>query len=219
MLTHTQIWSAIDRLAARAGLTASGLARRAGLDSTTFNKSKRITAAGRARWPSTESIAKALAATRTPLETFVSLIDGGGTRAAGFLGVAGVDSAAPTQNRAQSRFQGRSQSRLPGRFPAADGCRQIALPRLDHAWALQISGRAMEPAYSDGDIILVSPSAPLRRGDRVLVCTTSGEVLAKALKRKTAKAIELTSLAGTAADRKVAITDIAWIGRILWASQ
>ena len=41
MLTHAQIWSAIDRLAARAGLTASGLARRAGLDPTTFNKSKR----------------------------------------------------------------------------------------------------------------------------------------------------------------------------------
>ena len=60
MLTHAQIWSAIDRLAARAGLTASGLARRAGLDPTTFNKSKRMTAAGRARWPSTESIAKAL---------------------------------------------------------------------------------------------------------------------------------------------------------------
>ena len=60
MLTHAQVWSAIDRLAARAGLSASGLARRAGLDPTTFNKSKRITPEGRARWPSTESIAKAL---------------------------------------------------------------------------------------------------------------------------------------------------------------
>ena len=214
MLTHAQIWSAIDRLAARAGLTASGLARRAGLDPTTFNKSKRITAAGRARWPSTESIAKALAATRTTLETFVSLIDGG-TRAAGTLGVAGADSAAPTQNRLHGHFQ----SRFLGRFPAADGCRQIALPTLDHACALQISGRAIEPPYSDGDIILVSPSAPLRRGDRVLVCTTAGEVLAKALKRKTAKAIELTSLGGATADRTVALTEIAWIGRILWASQ
>ena len=44
MLTHAQIWSAIDRLAARASLSASGLAKRAGLDPTTFNKSKRITA-------------------------------------------------------------------------------------------------------------------------------------------------------------------------------
>ena len=75
MLTHAQVWSAIDRLAARAGLSASGLARRAGLDPTTFNKSKRITPQGRARWPSTESIAKALAATGTPFDTFVGLIE------------------------------------------------------------------------------------------------------------------------------------------------
>src|SRR5262245_14120720 len=31
MLTHSQVWSAIDRLAERAGLSASGLAKRAGL--------------------------------------------------------------------------------------------------------------------------------------------------------------------------------------------
>jgi phage repressor protein C with HTH and peptisase S24 domain len=206
MLTHAQIWSAIDRLAAHAGLTASGLARRAGLDPTTFNKSKRITAAGRARWPSTESIAKALAATETPFETFVGLIgrDGAG-HAAPLIGVAEADGAAPGQ----------------GRFPAAYGCRQIAFPRLDHhhACALQISGRAMEPVYHDGDVILVSLSAPLRRGDRVVVCTKTGEVLAQALKRKTAKAIELTSADGIGSDRTLAMADISWIARILWASQ
>src|SRR6516165_3296965 len=74
MLTHAQIWMAIDRLAARSKLSASGLAKRAGLDPTTFNKSKRITADGRARWPSTESIAKSLAATGATLEQFVALI-------------------------------------------------------------------------------------------------------------------------------------------------
>src|ERR1700757_891743 len=74
MLTHAQIWRAIDRLAARAGLSASGLAKRSGLDPTTFNRSKRITPDGRARWPSTESVAKALAATGTGVDTFVSLI-------------------------------------------------------------------------------------------------------------------------------------------------
>ena len=57
MLTHDQIWNAIDRLAARAGLSPSALAKRAGLDPTTFNKSKRITPDGRERWPSTESVA------------------------------------------------------------------------------------------------------------------------------------------------------------------
>ena len=71
MLTHPQIWTAIDRLAARAGLSASGLAKKAGLDATTFNKSKRITSDGRERWPSTESVAKALAAVNLSIDSFV----------------------------------------------------------------------------------------------------------------------------------------------------
>ena len=54
MLTHAQIWNALDRLAARSGLSASGLAKRAGLDPTTFNKSKRITPDGRQRWQITD---------------------------------------------------------------------------------------------------------------------------------------------------------------------
>ena len=72
MLTHAQIWAAIDRLAGSADLSASGLAKRAGLDPTTFNKSKRITPDGRPRWPSTESVAKILSATNTTIDNFVS---------------------------------------------------------------------------------------------------------------------------------------------------
>ena len=51
MLTHGKIWTAIDALARRYGLTPSGLARRAGLDATAFNPSKRTTTEGRPRWP------------------------------------------------------------------------------------------------------------------------------------------------------------------------
>src|SRR3982075_274075 len=73
-LTHGQVWTALDRLSERAGVSPSGLAKRAGLDPTTFNKSKRITADGRERWPSTESVSKALAATNSSIDTFVQLI-------------------------------------------------------------------------------------------------------------------------------------------------
>src|ERR1700722_7472529 len=75
-LTHGRTSTALDRLAERAGLSASGLAKRSGLDPTTFNKSKRVTADGRERWPSTESLAKALAATNSSLDSFVQLIGG-----------------------------------------------------------------------------------------------------------------------------------------------
>ncbi len=79
MLRHSDIWRAIDRLAREHGFSASGLARRAGLDPTTFNKSKRATREGKLRWPSTESVAKILKATNASLGEFVSYVgDGNG---------------------------------------------------------------------------------------------------------------------------------------------
>jgi phage repressor protein C with HTH and peptisase S24 domain len=209
MLTHTQVWSAIDRLAARAGLSASGLARRAGLDPTTFNKSKRITTEGRARWPSTESIAKALAATGTPLDIFVKLINsdcGPATRAVRLIGFAEAGAGGYFDD---------------GGLPVGEGWDEIAFPAVsdEHAYALEVSGQSMEPAYRDGDVVLVSPAAPIRRGNRVVVRTRSGEVMTKELKRRTAKSIELRSLSSHHADRTLASSDVLWIARILWASQ
>jgi phage repressor protein C with HTH and peptisase S24 domain len=209
MLTHAQVWSAIDRLAARAGLSASGLARRAGLDPTTFNKSKRITAEGRERWPSTESIAKALSATGTPIAAFVELIDVAGAPAA---------RAVPLLGFAEAGAGGYFDD---GGFPVGEGWDAISFPSLsdEHAYALEISGQSMEPAYRDGDMIVVSPSAPIRRGDRVVVRTRDGEVMAKELKRRTAKSLELRSLNSDHGDRTFAAEDVLWIARILWASQ
>ncbi len=76
MFSHDSVWAALDALAARYSLTTSGLARKAGLDPTTFNKSKRYAQDGRARWPSTESIAKVIEATGASFEEFTELISG-----------------------------------------------------------------------------------------------------------------------------------------------
>ncbi|WP_337232551.1 hypothetical protein, partial [Vibrio cholerae] len=73
---HESVWAAIDALAERHSLSASGLARRAGLDPTTFNKSKRYASDGRARWPSTESLAKVMEATGSTFDEFTRLIRG-----------------------------------------------------------------------------------------------------------------------------------------------
>lgn len=74
MLSHDDIWRAIDKLAQEHGLTPSGLARRAGLDATTFNRSKRMSREGKLRWPSTESVAKVLDVTNCSLAHLVELI-------------------------------------------------------------------------------------------------------------------------------------------------
>ena len=75
MFTHRQVWDAIDQIAEDHGMTASGLAKKAGLDSTTFNRSKRVSPDGRERWPSTESVAKILRVTGEPIDQFASLVD------------------------------------------------------------------------------------------------------------------------------------------------
>jgi len=208
ILSHHQVWTALDRLAERAGLSASGLAKRSGLDPTTFNKSKRITGDGRERWPSTESVSKALAATNSTIETFVQLI-GDGTRSTQSVPLLGL---AQASNGGQFDDSG---------FPSGKGWDEVALPSSgdEHAYALEISGDSMKPAYRDGDIIIISPGTAIRRGDRVVVKTSGGEVMVKELKRRTTRQLELQSLNPAHADRMLDADDVAWIARIVWASQ
>ncbi len=209
MLTHSQIWAAIDSLAARHDMSPSGLARKAGLDPTTFNKSKRKSPDGRLRWPSTESIAKILDATGASIDLFMSLL--------------GPDAPAhrrplPLIGLAQAGDGGYFDD---GGFPVGAGWEEIDFPAVadPHAYALEIAGDSMSPAYRDGDRVIVSPAAPVRRGDRVVVKTTSGEILAKELKRQTAKTIELKSLNPEHPDRTIPVQDMRWIARIVWTSQ
>ena len=58
-----------------------------------------------------------------------------------------------------------------------------------------------------------------RKGDRVVVKTAAGEVMIATLKRRTAKALELQPLDATQAERTMAAGDVAWVARIVWASQ
>jgi len=209
MLTHPQVWGAIDRLAARYGYSPSGLAKKAGLDPTSFNKSKRITPEGRPRWPSTESVAKVLQATGATIDEFISLLtkkERKPKRPVPLIGFAEAGSGGYFDD---------------GGFPVGSGWDEIMFPNVDddNAYALEVSGNSMEPLYRKGDILLVSPAAQIRKGDRVVVKTKDGEVLAKELKRKNAKAVELASLNPAHKDRNIPAADILWIARIVWASQ
>jgi phage repressor protein C with HTH and peptisase S24 domain len=207
-LTHEQVWTALDRLAERAGLSASGLAKKSGLDPTTFNKSKRVTSDGRERWPSTESVSKALAATASSIDTFVQLIgDGDQTvQSVPLLGLAEAGTAGHFDEAG---------------FPAGKGWDAIGLPAVsdEHAYALEISGDAMKPAYRDGDVVVASPGTAIRRGDRVVLKTKAGEVMLRELKRRTARSLELQSLNANQPDRTLAAAEVEWIARIVWVRQ
>jgi phage repressor protein C with HTH and peptisase S24 domain len=219
---HDSVWGAIDALAARHGLSASGLAKKAGLDPTAFNPSKRHGGDGRPRWPSTESIAKVLAATGESLEGFVGLARHRPSPASRESGVAeqlrGAFRHVPLLGLAQAGAGGFFDD---GGFPSGQGWDQIAFPAVadDSAYALEVTGDSMLPLYRNGDVVIVSPAAQIRRGDRIVVRTADGEVMAKVLKRQTAREMELASFNPDHPDRVVATRDVDWVARILWASQ
>jgi phage repressor protein C with HTH and peptisase S24 domain len=214
-MRHDDIWRAIDTLAAEHGLSPSGLARKAGLDPTSFNISKRRTNDGKARWPSTESIAKVLAATGTGLTNFTAL-------------VTGARALPETRSRGRSKIPliGLAQAGSSGFFddggyPAGAGWDEVELPTTAdlNAYALAVAGTSMEPVYRDGDSIIVSPAAPVRVGDRVVARSAEGAVMAKLLTRRTSSKIELTSLNPAFPVLSFAVNEIVWMHRIIWASQ
>jgi phage repressor protein C with HTH and peptisase S24 domain len=209
MFSHKQMWDAIDALAARNGLSTSGLAKRAGLDATTFNKSKRLSSAGHMRWPTTESLSRILDATRTPFHDFVQLVDGKSDRPTESIPLIGFAKAGE-----DGLFDNNG-------LPTGTGWDQIAFPRVNDAcaFALEISGDGLLPVYRDGDTIVVSPNSQIRRGDRVVVRTKAGEVHARVLARQTARTIELNGLGPTQPPVSVSLGDLSWIARIVWASQ
>ncbi|UFN47954.1 helix-turn-helix transcriptional regulator [Roseomonas sp. OT10] len=214
-MQHNDIWRAIDALAAENGLSPSGLARKAGLDPTAFNPSKRTGPDGRARWPSTESVAKVLDATGTGMEAFASLITGS---PGNFRGSARPVRRIPLIGLAQAGSAGYFDD---GGYPAGAGWDEISVPEVPdpNAYALEISGESMEPVFRDGDTIIVSPSAPIRRSDRVVVRTRGGEVMAKELLRQSARKVELASLNPAHPNYSFDLVEITWMHRIVWASQ
>ena len=214
-MKHEDIWRALDTLAAENGLSVSGLARASGLDPTTFNPSKRAMPDGRARWPSTESLAKVLNATGASLEAFTALVSG--ARA--------LSSTPRMQSQRRIPLIGLAQAGSDGFFddggyPVGGGWDEVSLPEIGdlNAYALEISGTSMEPVFRDGDVVIVSPAAPIRRGDRVVVRTLAGEVMAKQLARRSARRVELKSLNPAHKDHSFDLKDVAWMHRIVWAS-
>lgn len=209
MLTHAKIWTAIDRLAERYGLTASGLARRAGLDATSFNRSKRVSPDGRERWPSTESIAKVLSATGASLSEFVSLVEDGE-----------IPQPATVPIVPWGELGQRGSFGADG-MPASPTLEEIEFPETgaEKLLAVEVSGDGLVPMCRDGDVLIVSPTAPLRKGDRLLVRFSDGSVGVRELVRRTVRTLEMRGLAPDAVDEPVPVSEVVWSARILWIKQ
>ena len=211
MFSHKQVWAAIDTIAERYGFSASGLAKKSGLDPTSFNPSKRNGPDGRPRWPTTESIANLLEAAGATVEEFADLLSG---------------RKGQPPRRKQIPLLGLARAGKGGffddsGFPVGNGWDEIDVPGVtdNTAYALEITGDSMLPVYREGDTIIVSPGATLRKGDRVVVKTTDGQVMAKVMQRQTAKNVELASFNAAHDTKTLDMKDVDWMARIIWASQ
>lgn len=214
IFSHGRIWAAIDAIAERHSLSPSALAKLSGLDATAFNKSKRWSAGGRPRWPSTESLAKILDATGVSIDEFMSLLkhrekSANDSETPGFVPLIGF---------AQAGSGGFFDD---AGFPSGHGWEEIEAPAKtgEGAYALAVQGDSMMPLYRDGDLLIVDPEAKIRQGDRIVARTRDGEVMAKILKRSKADTIVLASLNVEHPDREFRHRDIEWMARIVWASQ
>lgn len=206
MFTHEEIWNRIDDLAFQFHLSPSGLAKKAGLDPTSFNKSKRISNDGRARWPSTESIAKVMRCLD------ISAVDFFGGELPTEKNVVHEKTALPLVGFARAGQGG---------YPEAHDWDEIEFPSNTAAKqiALTVQGDSMLPLYREGDILIVEPDAKIVPGDRVVVRTTEGEVLAKSLLKISDRNFILGSMNNAYENLTVARKTIDWLARIVWVSQ
>lgn len=213
MFTHPQVWDGIDKLAKEKGWSPSRLAREAGLDPTTFNKSKRHTNQAKPRWPSTESLAKILDATSTSLESFVALMSDRPTQG----------QSLPSERLRCASFSEACQHELfdESGFPVGQQWDEIDFPSLtdQHGFALEIQGDSMVPFFRDGDILIVSPNASVRRNDRVVLRTGRQALELGILTRRTAQRIELHRFDEAKTKLTFSLKEILWLSRVVWASQ
>jgi phage repressor protein C with HTH and peptisase S24 domain len=211
MFTHKQVWHAIDIIAERYGFSASGLAKKSGLDPTSFNPSKRNGPDGRPRWPTMESISRVLNASGAPVDEFMEIL-------AGKKGAPAKLRTIPMLGFAKAGKGGFFDD---GGFPQGEGWDEVEVPGVtdNAAYALEITGDSMMPVYREGDTIIVSPAATIRKGDRVVVKTADGQVMAKIMQKQSAKSIELASFNADHPMKTLDAKNVDWMARIIWASQ
>ncbi|WP_416900266.1 MAG: S24 family peptidase [Minwuia sp.] len=205
MLTHEGIWLAIDRLAERHRLSLSALSTKAGLDATALNRSKRVSAKGKPRWPSTESLSKILEATGTEFAELPALMSGKPPMPArlpcmslAHLDVSRLDEA--------GRPHGATWRRTG--FPARGD---------PEAFALEIPDRSFEPWFRNGETVVVLRVTRIDPGDRLVLCMRNDDILVREVVDRSASSLTVRALNRRAENQSISRRDVRWVYRICWS--
>lgn len=206
-MRYDLIWNAVDKLAKDNGLSPSGLAKKAGLDSTTFNKSKRMRTDGKRRWPSLDSINKILEVCNTSFEDFYQeTIDDGVSKPVNsipFISYSKIINNVDSDNKNL----------------ATNSWNKIQFPdNRDNLYAIDIDINNFNPLYRISDILIISKNSDIRRGDRILILKKDGNKQISEFVRRTAKSLEILNINNNEED-SILIEDIKLVNRIVWVSQ
>lgn len=207
VMQHVDVWRGVDLLAEKHGLSASGLAKLAGLDATAFNKSKRHSKDGRPRWPSTESISRALDAVGEEFAEFADLISGQSGMSLPLLDLSDAEAAMGFSDQGEPTGFDSDRAHFPGQNVDDQA---IAFDIVDHSFA---------PTYRLGDRLIVSPEAEMQMGDRVIAMGADRKLILGELGRSAERHIEIRPLAGGSKALILSKNELTWIARILWVSQ
>jgi len=158
-------------------------------------------------------LAKILNATETSLDEFVAL-----------MADRPLDSAPGTTHRLRCIAMDqavRAELFDEAGFPVGPGWDEIDFPNLEdpHAYAIEARGDDFLPTYRDGDLLIVSPVAGIRRRDRVVLKTKAGAIIAGTLLRRTAQRLEVALFAPDREPHVLPVREVAWLARIVWVSQ
>lgn len=208
-MQYEQVWNAVDKLAKTQGLSPSGLAKKAGLDATTFNKSKRVRPDGKNRWPSLDSINKIIEVSGISFDQFYNLmeVDSSSVKFAPSIPFIKFSQLGVKPKINKKELSTNDWSKV--RFP--DG--------KDKIYAVDIDDDRFEPFYRFGTLVIVSKNSEIRRGDRILVIKNDDQIEIKEFVRRTSSSMEVNDILSRGEEYSISLKDIKLVNRIVWVSQ
>src|SRR5574344_1317736 len=203
-MKYEQIWNAVDKLAQANNLTPSGLAKKAGLDATTFNKSKRLRPDGNKRWPSLDSLNKITEVCNISFEEFCNLGTGKNSLNSSSIPYCKFSSLNNVAIK-NSRIESKDWNRI--RFPEKN----------NNFIAIELDFGDFEPIYKKNSTIIIAQNSEIRKGDRIVVFLDDGRILIQEFIRRTANALEVSDLLNPKFESIIAIPNIKLVNRVVWA--
>ena len=207
-MKYDTVWSAVDNLAKSLGMSPSGLAKKSGLDSTTFNRSKRKRPDGKNRWPSLDSLNKVFEFCNITFEEFYkygeSVNPPENLNTIPYIKLSGVSKREYCQDGEICTANWETIC-----FP--DGTKNL--------YAMEIDNTDYAPLYKFGTTLILAKHSEIRRNDRVAVFKKDGDFLLAEFIRSKPRTLALKNLNAPEESFSENIDDILFLSRIVWASQ